>query len=102
MKRQATPPVSSEQLEMMLLSVMPERNRGEWKETGDSDFAYEIGGLGRFRGEAAPDRERAAVGFRLVPAHGGSGEQPRRPEEVQPAFLLSQGVGVLPGAAGPR
>src|SRR3989440_735402 len=42
MKRQATPPLSSEQLEMMLLSVMPERNRGEWKETGDSDFAYEI------------------------------------------------------------
>src|SRR5438132_7064343 len=43
MKRQATPPLSSEQLEMMLLSVMPERNRGERKETGDSDFAYEIG-----------------------------------------------------------
>src|SRR6266704_2089940 len=49
MKRQATPPLSAEQLEMMLLSVMPERNRGEWKETGDSDFAYEIGGLARFR-----------------------------------------------------
>src|SRR6266705_1044698 len=41
MKRQATPPLSSEQLEMMLLSVMPERNRGEWKETGDSDFGHE-------------------------------------------------------------
>jgi len=42
MKRQATPPLSTEQLELMLLAVMPERNRGEWKETGDSDFAYEI------------------------------------------------------------
>src|SRR3989449_2336579 len=49
MKRQATPPVSMEQLELMLLAVMPERNRGEWKETGDSDFAYEIAGLARFR-----------------------------------------------------
>src|SRR5205823_14817516 len=48
MKRQGTPPLSPEQLELMLLSVMPERNRGEWRETGDSDFAYEIRGLARF------------------------------------------------------
>src|SRR3989441_3176600 len=39
--RQATPPISMEQLELMLLAVMPERNRGEWKETGDSDFRSE-------------------------------------------------------------
>src|SRR5256884_2843339 len=57
MKRQATPPLSSEQLEMMLLSVMPERNRGEWKETGDSDFAYEIGGAARLPGEGARRRQ---------------------------------------------
>src|SRR5205823_1383385 len=57
MKRQNTPPLSSAQLELMLLSVMPDRNRGEWKETGDSDFAYEIRGLARFRVTAARDRK---------------------------------------------
>src|SRR5207244_1978014 len=67
MKRQATPPLSSEQLEMMLLSVMPERNRGEWKETGDSDFAYEISGLARFRVNAARDRKGPIAVFRVIP-----------------------------------
>src|SRR5260370_27057144 len=41
MQRQATPPLSPDQLEMMLLAVMPERNRDAGKATGDSDFAYE-------------------------------------------------------------
>src|SRR5207249_8528851 len=49
MKRQAGERVPAEQLELMLLTVMPERNRAEWKESGDADFAYEIAGLARFR-----------------------------------------------------
>src|SRR5437879_6122069 len=56
MKRQAGERVPAEQLELMLLAVMPERNRAEWKETGDADFAYEIVGLARFRVNAARDR----------------------------------------------
>ncbi len=66
MKRQNTPPLSSEQLELMLLSVMPDRNRGEWKETGDSDFAYEIRGLARFRVNAARDRKGPMAVFRVT------------------------------------
>ncbi|PYO16744.1 MAG: type IV pili twitching motility protein PilT, partial [Gemmatimonadetes bacterium] len=53
MKRQGAPPIAVEQLELMLLAIMPDRNRQEWKETGDSDFAYEIAGLARFRVNAA-------------------------------------------------
>src|SRR3989441_4694142 len=36
------PALSVNDLELLVLSIMPERNRGEWKETGDTDFAYEI------------------------------------------------------------
>src|SRR6266566_3119312 len=49
MTRQSGGPLTIEQLELMLLAIMPERNRAEWKESGDSDFAYEIAGLARFR-----------------------------------------------------
>src|SRR5437016_13666025 len=49
MARQSAGPLTTEQLELMLLAIMPERNRTEWKHTGDSDFAYEIAGLARFR-----------------------------------------------------
>src|SRR5437879_12377667 len=41
MKRQAPAPLSSEQLEMMLLSVSPARSRGERKETGGAEHAHE-------------------------------------------------------------
>src|SRR5256885_16360507 len=65
MKRQDSSPLSSDQLELMLLAVMPERNRAEWKETGDSDFAYEIGGLARFPVDAARDRPGPTDGLRV-------------------------------------
>src|SRR2546425_455580 len=100
MKRQATPPLSSEQLEMMLLSVMPERNRGEWKETGDSDFAYEIGGLARFRGNAARDRKSPIAVFRVIPAKVVSVEQLGISKEVQQLCYLTKGLVLVTGPTG--
>src|SRR3989449_751396 len=100
MKRQATPPVSSEQLEMMLLSVMPERNRGEWKETGDSDFAYEIGGLARFRVNAARDRKGPIAVFRVIPAKVVSVEQLGISKEVQQLCYLTKGLVLVTGPTG--
>src|SRR5437879_6553865 len=100
MKRQATPPLSSEQLEMMLLSVMPERNRGEWKETGDSDFAYEIGGLARFRVNAARDRKGPIAVFRVIPAKVVSVEQLGISKEVQQLCYLTKGLVLVTGPTG--
>src|SRR6266705_4673279 len=100
MKRQATPPLSSEQLEMMLLSVMPERNRGEWKETGDSDFAYEISGLARFRVNAARDRKGPIAVFRLIPAKVVSVEQLGISKEVQQLCYLTKGLVLVTGPTG--
>src|SRR2546429_506593 len=100
MKRQATAPLSSEQLEMMLLSVMPERNRGEWKETGDSDFAYEIGGLARFRVNAARDRKGPIAVFRVIPAKVVSVEQLGISKEVQQLCYLTKGLVLVTGPTG--
>src|SRR6266550_3680204 len=60
--------LSVNDLELLVLSIMPERNRGEWKETGDTDFAYEISGLARFRVNAARDRRGPVAVFRVIPA----------------------------------
>src|SRR2546426_2435583 len=100
MKRQATPPLSSEQVEVMLLSVMPERNRGEWKETGDSDFAYEIGGLARFRVNAARDRKGPIAVFRVIPAKVVSVEQLGISKEVQQLCYLTKGLVLVTGPTG--
>src|SRR3989475_1346453 len=100
MKRQATPPVSMEQLELMLLAVMPERNRGEWKETGDSDFAYEIAGLARFRVNAARDRKGPMAVFRVIPAQVVSVEQLGISKEVQQLCYLTKGLVLVTGPTG--
>src|SRR5437879_919835 len=71
MTRQAGPPLSTDQLQLMLLAIMPERNRTEWKDTGDSDLAYEIAGLARFRVNAARDRKGPLAVIRVCPAHAG-------------------------------
>src|SRR5205814_7614377 len=42
-------PLSNSRLEAMLTSIMPERNRSEYREVNDTDFAYEIPDLARFR-----------------------------------------------------
>ncbi len=67
-KRQSGSGLSVNDLELLVLSIMPERNRGEWKETGDTDFAYEIAGLARFRVNAARDRKGPVAVFRVIPA----------------------------------
>src|SRR5213595_3396868 len=100
MQRQATPPLSTDQLELMLLAVMPERNRGEWKETGDSDFAYEIAGLARFRVNAARDRKGPMAVFRVIPAKVVSVEQLNISKEVQQLCYLTKGLVLVTGPTG--
>src|SRR6266540_3772256 len=100
MKRQSTPPLTTEQLELMLLAVMPERNRGEWKETGDSDFAYEIAGLARFRVNAARDRKGPIAVFRVIPAKVVTAEQLGISKEVQQLCYLTKGLVLVTGPTG--
>jgi twitching motility protein PilT len=100
MKRQATPPLSTDQLELMLLAVMPERNRAEWKETGDSDFAYEISGLARFRVNAARDRKGPMAVFRVIPAQVVSVDQLNISKEVQQLCYLTKGLVLVTGPTG--
>ncbi len=100
MKRQSSPPLTTDRLEVLLLSIMPERNRGEWKETGDSDFAYEIPGLARFRVNAARDRKGPVAVFRVIPAQVVTAEQLGVSKEVQQLCYLTKGLVLVTGPTG--
>jgi twitching motility protein PilT len=99
-RRQAAPPLDAGQLELMLLAVMPERNRAEWKETGDSDFAYEIPKLARFRVNAARDRRGPFAVFRVIPAQVVTVEQLGLSKEVQQLCALTKGLVLVTGPTG--
>ncbi|HLZ44962.1 MAG TPA: type IV pilus twitching motility protein PilT [Gemmatimonadales bacterium] len=99
-KRQSGTALNVNDLELLVLSIMPERNRGEWKEDGDTDFAYEIGGVARFRVNAARDRKGPVAVFRVIPAKVVTVEEMGLSEEVQKLCYLKKGLVLITGPTG--
>jgi twitching motility protein PilT len=99
-KRQGGQALTVQDLELLILSIMPERNRGEWKETGDTDFAYEIAGVARYRVNAARDRKGPVAVFRVIPAKVVTVEDMGLSEEVQRLCYLTKGLVVVTGPTG--
>ncbi len=60
--------VSARDAEMVLSEIMPQRNREEFNETCDTDFAYELKDVGRFRCNVFMDRHGWGGVFRLIPS----------------------------------
>src|SRR5258705_7741310 len=79
---------------------MPERNRADWKETGATDFAYEIPGLPRFRVIAARAGKARVAVFRVIPAKVVTVEEMGLSEEVQRLCYLTKGLVLITGPTG--
>ncbi|HEU4993342.1 MAG TPA: type IV pilus twitching motility protein PilT [Gemmatimonadaceae bacterium] len=93
-------PLTDEQLFAMVRSIMPQRNRLEYQETNDTDFAYELKGVARFRVNAARDRNGAVSVMRQIPATVVTVEQMKVTEEVQRLCFLTKGLVLVTGPTG--
>ena len=87
-------------LESMLRSVMPERNRREYADHNDTDYAYEITGIARFRANALKDRNGPAAVFRQIPATVVTVEQMGISADVQKLCQLNKGLVLVTGPTG--
>ena len=92
--------LTSEDIDVMLSSVMLEQNRDEFKELNDTDFAHEIVGLARFRGNALRDRKGTGAVFRAIPAAVVTVEQMGLSQEVQRLCHLTKGLVLVTGPTG--
>jgi twitching motility protein PilT len=92
--------LTSEDIDIMLNSVMLEQNREEFKEINDTDFAHEIVGLARFRGNALRDRKGTGAVFRAIPAAVVTVEQMGISQEVQRLCHLTKGLVLVTGPTG--
>jgi twitching motility protein PilT len=99
-RRQSGEALTVNDLELLVLSIMPERNRGEWKQSGDTDFAYEIAGLARFRVNAARDRKGPVAVVRVIPAKVVTVEEMGLSDEVQRLCYLTKGLVLITGPTG--
>ncbi len=93
-------PLTHSRLEAMLVSIMPERNLGEYRETSDTDFAYEIPDVARFRANAFRDHHGAGGVFRAIPNKVATVEGLGISPEVQKLCFLTQGLVLVTGPTG--
>jgi len=84
----------------MLWSIMPEKNKAEFDATWDTDFAYEIPGVSRFRVNVLRDRNGMASVIRTIANETVTVEQMGITPEVQQLCHLTKGLVLVTGPTG--
>ena len=94
------PPLSMDQLRQVLYEITPAENRQQFDTEADTDFAYEIEGLARFRANIFLDRNGPGAVFRLIPSKILTAEDLQLPKAVLDLCYLSKGLVVVTGPTG--
>jgi len=90
---------SAEELEEILWTITPERNREQWTTTKDADFAYEAGDA-RFRVNLFCDRSGIAAVMRRIPGKVFNAEEMGIPKELLDLCFLPKGLILVTGPTG--
>jgi twitching motility protein PilT len=87
-------------VEKLLSPIFPELNRSEFTERNDTDFAYEIPGVARFRVNVFRDRHGVGAVLRQIPIEILTARQLDLPEAVIRLGDLSKGLVLVTGPTG--
>jgi twitching motility protein PilT len=96
----ARDPLDGAFLERMLLAIMPERNRREFEELNDTDLAYELADVARFRVNVFRDRHGVGSVIRAIPSRIVTADEMGLSPEVQRLCDLSKGLVLVTGPTG--
>jgi twitching motility protein PilT len=91
---------TSEQLRLLLQPIMPERNKHEYLDRNDTDFAYEIPGLARFRSNVFTDRKGPGAVFRVIPSQILTAEALNLSPHILQLCHLNKGLVLVTGPTG--
>jgi twitching motility protein PilT len=80
--------------------IMPEKNRAEFRDRHDTDFAYEIPGLARFRANVFMDRKGCGAVFRVIPSNILTAEQLGLSPAILQLCRLNKGLVLVTGPTG--
>ncbi len=93
-------PLSAEAARTMLFSITPPHKREEFEQLHDSDFAYEISGLARYRCNLFMDRKGVGGVFRVIPANIRTVEDLGLRQEIIDLCKLPRGLVLVTGPTG--
>jgi twitching motility protein PilT len=94
------PVLAASDTERLLLSIAPPRAREEFQRRHDADFAYEIPGVARFRGNLFVDRKGVGGVFRIIPSKILTAEELGLSAEVLELCRLPKGLVLVTGPTG--
>lgn len=92
--------LTPEVMRELLHSIMPEKNQEEFERRRDTDFAYEIPDLARFRCNVFMDRKGMGGVFRIIPTKILTAEQLGLSKAIMDLCSLSKGLVVVTGPTG--
>jgi twitching motility protein PilT len=93
-------PIDADELFRMLFSITPQRNREQFLETHDTDFAYAIPEVSRYRANLFFDRYGPGAVFRAVPNDIIPADALGLTKEVQQLATLTKGLVLVTGPTG--
>ena len=93
-------PLSSDDIRAMLLETAPPLARDKFEKTNDSDWAYEIPGVARFRVNAFKDRRGVSGVLRVIPSKIITADQLNLPPAVRELCNLHKGLVLVTGPTG--
>jgi twitching motility protein PilT len=96
----AVAPLTADQVVQLLAPIMPEKNRKEFAERHDTDFAYEIETLARFRSNVFADRRGPGAVFRVIPSKILTAEQLGLSPHILNLCALNKGLVLVTGPTG--
>ena len=94
------PTLDDTSVSRMVRSIMPAKNKTEFDEHWDTDFAHEIAGVSRFRVNVLRDRNGVAAVIRTIASTTVTVEQMGITPEVQQLCALTKGLVLVTGPTG--
>jgi twitching motility protein PilT len=92
--------LDSDAIASLIHPIMPEKNRAEFRDRHDTDFAYEIPGLARFRANIFMDRKGCGAVFRVIPSNILTAEQLGLSPHILQLCRLNKGLVLVTGPTG--
>ncbi len=94
------PPLTNDQAKAILFEILNEEQRTQFEMTHDLDFAYELPGIARFRGNILETYRGIAGVFRIIPSKILSADELNLPPGIRKLGHLKKGLVLVTGPTG--
>jgi len=100
MKRIEMPPISKENLHMMLYDILSDQQRKRFEEMHELDFSIDLKGIARFRVNAFRQARGEGIVFRVIPSKILTIEQLGLPKSLREVTKNERGLVLVTGPTG--